>query len=108
MSRTCEQRMATKYNKHELLDAYAERWKSKEELFDELWELLKIAASNGKCSVEWNPPFYCSDFMSSPRDERLDKLYFFLHQELEKIGLFKCYLYDYEYKISVQWDTNFV
>jgi hypothetical protein len=97
------------YNKEQLLKALDRpiKFPSKEESFRDLWDLLVRASSRHITTVMWKPS-YCADFMDSPVDERLDKLYFYVKEELGKIGRFECRENDREKTITVSWNKLFI
>lgn len=106
-----QQHTKPKYDKHELLKAYiyaSTQPLTKEMVFDEIWETLLTRANRNECFVEYKLPIQCSSFLDSPVDEQVDKLYFFVKTELEKIGNFSCSSKQDALSLTVyiRWDSR--
>lgn len=101
----------SKYNKEELIMALIKaptyhQQPSKEEILDEIWEMLLKRASKRDTLVVYRLGM-CSSFGLTPAEEQVDKLYFFIRTELEKIGHFLFHFNPdglFHADLTIEWD----
>lgn len=101
------------FDKDELIQLYENAPENtiatKEDLFQEVWELMKKAAGKKITKIIWRMPERCSDF----EEDSNEKLHFFIRSELDSVGIFReCRLVDNDDRfgryttLRIAWDHS--